>query len=82
MAGGRRRPTREDPQLAHGPGAPAVRHGQHGRPAAAPAAPSWVFPFDKPAAPEDDGNQSLAVNTTDGSVVYDVAFALVWAEDG
>jgi putative peptide zinc metalloprotease protein len=41
-----------------------------------------VFPFDKPAAPEDDGNQSLAVNTTDGSVVYDVAFALVWAEDG
>jgi putative peptide zinc metalloprotease protein len=46
------------------------------------AAPSWVFPFDKPAAPADDGNQSLAVNTTDGSVVYDVAFALVWADDG
>jgi putative peptide zinc metalloprotease protein len=41
-----------------------------------------VFPFDKPAPPEDDGNQSLAVNTTDGSVVYDVAFALVWADDG
>ncbi|WP_251042115.1 hypothetical protein [Arthrobacter sp. ISL-30] len=44
--------------------------------------PSWVFPFDKPPAPESDGNQALAVNTTDGSVVYDVAFALVWAEDG
>ncbi|MDQ0755320.1 hypothetical protein [Arthrobacter sp. B3I4] len=46
------------------------------------AAPSWVFPFDMPPAPEEGGNQSLAVNTTDGSVVYDVAFALVWAEDG
>ena len=48
----------------------------------AEAPPSWVFPFDRPAAPEEDGNQSLAVNTTDGSVVYDVAFALVWADDG
>ncbi|UKA53597.1 hypothetical protein LFT45_18040 [Arthrobacter sp. FW305-BF8] len=46
------------------------------------APPSWVFPFDKPPAPEEDGNQALAVNTTDGSVTYDVAFALVWAEDG
>ncbi|MDT0168100.1 hypothetical protein [Pseudarthrobacter sp. BRE9] len=45
-------------------------------------APSWVFPFDRPAAPEGDGNQALAVNTTDGSVTYSVAFALVWAEDG
>ncbi|WP_190605230.1 hypothetical protein [Arthrobacter ipis] len=44
--------------------------------------PSWVFPFDKPPAPEEDGNQALAVNTTDGSVSYDIAFALVWAEDG
>ncbi|MDR6988660.1 putative peptide zinc metalloprotease protein [Paenarthrobacter nitroguajacolicus] len=46
------------------------------------AAPSWVFPFNKPPAPDDDGNQALAVNTTDGSVVYDVAFALVWANEG
>ncbi|WP_244250857.1 hypothetical protein [Arthrobacter crystallopoietes] len=51
-------------------------------PATADAPPSWVFPFDRPLAPEDDGNQALAVNTEDGSVVYDVAFALVWAEDG
>jgi putative peptide zinc metalloprotease protein len=41
-----------------------------------------VFPFDRPAAPEQDGNQALAVNTTDNSVTYSVAFALVWAEDG
>ncbi|HWH28588.1 MAG TPA: hypothetical protein VNU26_06430, partial [Mycobacteriales bacterium] len=33
-----------------------------------------------PAAPGADDNQALAVNTTDGSTVYDVAFALVWAD--
>lgn len=44
-------------------------------------AATWVFPFDRPLPPEADGNQALAVNTGNGSVVYDVAFALVWAED-
>lgn len=44
--------------------------------------PSWVFPFDPPDDPQGDGNQALAVNTTDGSVDYSVEFALVWAEDG
>jgi putative peptide zinc metalloprotease protein len=44
--------------------------------------PSWVFPFDPPEDPEDDGNQALAMNTTDGSVDYSVEFALVWADDG
>ncbi|MGM0930386.1 MAG: hypothetical protein ACQEXN_11835 [Actinomycetota bacterium] len=43
---------------------------------------AWVFPFDRPLAPKKDGNQALAVNVEDGSVVYDVAFALVWAEGG
>ena len=79
---GARRPTREDPQLSMVLVPRQSGTASTAAPAAAPAAPSWVFPFDKPAAPEDDGNQSLAVNTTDGSVVYDVAFALVWAEDG
>ncbi|WP_285115420.1 hypothetical protein [Leifsonia sp. fls2-241-R2A-40a] len=45
-------------------------------------APSWVFPFDKPLPPRPGDNQALAVNTTDGSVLYDVAFALVWVTDG
>ncbi len=44
-------------------------------------APSWVFPFDPPPEPGPGDNQALAVNTGDGSVVYDVAFALVWVED-
>lgn len=50
---------------------------------AAQADQGWVFPFDKPVAPDpgDGNNQALAVNTTDNSVVYDAAFALVWATD-
>jgi putative peptide zinc metalloprotease protein len=43
-------------------------------------APTWVFPFNRPAAPGAGDNQALAVNTSDGTVVYDVAFALVWAD--
>jgi len=43
--------------------------------------PAWVFPFNKPDGPaDDDDNQAMAVNTKDGSSLYDVAFALVWAD--
>ncbi|TWH70469.1 hypothetical protein [Micromonospora olivasterospora] len=44
-------------------------------------APAWVFPFNPPAAPGAGDNQALAVNTRDGSTLYDVVFALVWATD-
>jgi putative peptide zinc metalloprotease protein len=47
-------------------------------PKAVNAGPTWVFPFDRPAPPRPGDNQALAVNTTDGSTVYNVAFALVW----
>jgi putative peptide zinc metalloprotease protein len=43
--------------------------------------PTWVFPFDRPLPPADGDNQALAVNTEDGSVLYDVSFALVWADE-
>jgi putative peptide zinc metalloprotease protein len=43
-----------------------------------PGAPTWVFPFNKPAPPGAGDNQSMAIVTEDGSTVYDVAFALVW----
>ncbi|BCW68196.1 hypothetical protein NicSoilB4_29590 [Arthrobacter sp. NicSoilB4] len=76
---GAEKPTREEPQLSM---VLVPRDAGTAGTAGAAAPPSWVFPFDRPAAPEEDGNQSLAVNTTDGSVVYDVAFALVWADDG
>jgi putative peptide zinc metalloprotease protein len=45
------------------------------------AAPTWVFPFDRPLPPAEGDNQALAVNTQDGSVLYDVTFALVWADE-
>jgi putative peptide zinc metalloprotease protein len=50
-------------------------------PGTTPEDDAWVFPFDQPLAPEEGDNQALAVNTEDGTVTYDVAFALVWAED-
>ena len=41
---------------------------------------TWIFPFDEPLAPEAGDNQAVAVNTTDGTASYSVAFALVWAD--
>ena len=73
-------PTRDDPQLAmvlvpsDDPDA-----GGDGGTGSATDEP-WVFPFDKPLPPQDGDNQALAVATDDGSVTYDLAFALVWAE--
>ena len=86
-------PTRQDPRLALVliPTAPpaAGDAAADGPIASAPAtispggtAPTWVFPFDPPKAPGEGDNQALAVNTGDGSNHYDVAFALVWADEG
>lgn len=77
------KPTRDRPQLSLvlvPDGNQAT--GSAGSGSSGAGSPSWVFPFDRPAAPAEDGNQALAVNTTDGSVTYSVAFALVWADDG
>ncbi|MEJ7832903.1 MAG: hypothetical protein WKF79_08325 [Nocardioides sp.] len=41
---------------------------------------TWIFPFDEPLAPDEGDTQALAVNTTDGTTTYDVAFALIWAD--
>jgi putative peptide zinc metalloprotease protein len=66
------RPTKAQPQLA----LVLVPRGD------ATGSTGWVFPFDKPLAPGPGDNQSLAVNTEDGTIVYDVAIALVWVENG
>ncbi|MCT7661807.1 hypothetical protein [Mycobacterium deserti] len=81
-------PTVNSPQLAvilvpKTPSA-AVANGGGGGGVYAPttaADQGWVFPFDRPLAPEDGDNQALAVNTTDGTVEYDVAVAMVWQTD-
>ena len=51
-------------------------------PASGSSSGAWVFPFNRPAPPGPGDNQAFALNTTDGSTVYKVAFALVWAEPG
>jgi putative peptide zinc metalloprotease protein len=68
-------PTAEAPQLAV---VMVPRTGQ--TKAGGQALPTWVFPFNRPLPPGGGGNQAMAVNTTDGSALYDVAFALVWAD--
>ncbi len=50
----------------------------HGATTGGVEAPTWVFPFDQPLPPGEGDNQALAVNTTDGTVTYDVAVAMVW----
>jgi len=80
-------PTVNNPQLAvilvpRPVGTAATGGGYYVAPSSTPAGDQgWVFPFDKPLAPEEGDNQALAVNTTDGSLVYDVAFAMVWVKD-
>jgi putative peptide zinc metalloprotease protein len=66
-------PTAESPQLA-------VVMVPRGGQAQSQSQPTWVFPFNRPLPPGEGGNQAMAVNTTDGSTLYDVAFALVWAD--
>ncbi|MDQ4008159.1 MAG: hypothetical protein M3211_08725 [Actinomycetota bacterium] len=61
--------------------APEPSTATDGAQASPQAPPTWVFPFNRPLPPGVGDNQALAVNTQDGSVVYDVAFALVWVED-
>jgi putative peptide zinc metalloprotease protein len=41
-----------------------------------------AFPFELPKQPGPGGTQAVAVNTTDGAVRYDVAYALVTIRDG
>ncbi|MFD2094334.1 zinc metalloprotease [Blastococcus deserti] len=79
-------PTEDRPALAlvlvpHGGGEPDPGAADPGSNGAEGGAPTWVFPFDRPLPPGEGDNQALAVNTEDGSVRYDVSFALVWADE-
>jgi putative peptide zinc metalloprotease protein len=76
-------PPKDEPQLALVlVPADAAPQGAAGALEAPAESPTWVFPFNQPDAPLEGDNQALAVNTKDGSIRYDVAFALVWADDG
>ena len=70
------RPTRDHPQLAV-----VLLPSKDAGAGSTKAAQPWVFPFNRPLAPGPGDNQAMAVNTTDGTAAYDVAFALVWIDD-
>ena len=81
-------PTRERPQLGmvlvpRNPGAaPVAVDTTQTVDGETSAAQTWIFPFSEPPAPGEGDTQALAVNTTDGTAVYDVAFGLIWADGG
>ena len=89
------RPTEAEPSLAmvmvprdSGAGTPAAdatrsgstTDGSTGSDGSTGEPNTWVFPFDQPLPPEEGDNQALAVNTTDDTVVYDLAFAMIWVD--
>jgi putative peptide zinc metalloprotease protein len=47
-----------------------------------PTVPAKQLPFKLPDAPGEGDSQALATNTTDGGIVYDVAYSLVTVKDG
>jgi putative peptide zinc metalloprotease protein len=49
---------------------------------ATPTAPAAQLPFKLPHAPGKGDSQALATNTTDGGIVYDVAYSLVTVSGG
>ena len=76
-----RRPRPVPPRISPTTSAPSTSAPTAGptSPAGTEEAQPWVFPFDEPLPPSEGDNQAAAYNTRDDSVVYDVAFALVWA---
>jgi putative peptide zinc metalloprotease protein len=73
--------TREAPKLDEPAGEQAGADAPPPPPATA-AEPATALPFKLPKAPRPGDSQALAVNTTDGGIVYDVAYALVTVRDG
>ena len=78
-------PTQQSPQLAlvlTPRSGPEMRGGSGGgSTASVPSRQGWVFPVNKPLAPEAGDVQALAINTTDGTTEYEAAFAMVWVTD-
>jgi putative peptide zinc metalloprotease protein len=53
-----------------------------GTPSTSAPTPAAAFPFKLPAKPGPGGTQALAENTTNGGVLYDVAYSLVTVTGG
>ena len=76
--------TGSTPVYDKGGAAPAETPTATASPTATPTAPSSAaaIPFILPKKPGPNDNQALAVNTTDGGVVYDVVYSIVTVQDG
>src|SRR3954454_21023158 len=68
------------PQFDGGKGAaPPASSASH---PSTPTAPATQLPFKLPHAPGKGDSQALATNTTDGGIVYDIAYSLVTVSGG
>src|SRR5215213_8177474 len=63
-------------------GAPAGGSAPSSDGPSTPTVPATQLPFKLPDAPKAGDSQALATNTTDGGIVYDVAYSLVTVSGG
>jgi putative peptide zinc metalloprotease protein len=76
-------PSTRGAPTATGASGTAPAAGAPAQPAPATAtAPAVQLPFVLPDKPGEGDSQALATNTTDGGIVYDVAYSLVTVSDG
>jgi putative peptide zinc metalloprotease protein len=68
--------------LSSEPAWPATDPGLAQPPAEPDEASGWPFPFDAPEAPGPEDTRAMAVNTVDGTALWDFAFSLLLLEDG
>ena len=63
-------------------GAPTLAGGETSPTTPTATVPAAALPFELPDPPGPGDSQALAVNTTDGATVYDIAYSLVTVADG
>jgi putative peptide zinc metalloprotease protein len=74
-------PTLDEPATAPESGAAPADAPSAAAPPT-PTGPATQLPFKLPDKPGPGDSQALATNTTDGAIVYDVAYSLVTVSDG
>jgi putative peptide zinc metalloprotease protein len=79
-------PSMDDDADGAGTATPPSEEAAAGAPASGapttPTGPATQLPFKLPDAPGEGDSQALATNTTDGGIVYDIAYSLVTVSGG
>src|SRR5215210_1182217 len=83
----RKAPSMDDADAdGAGTATPPAEEAAAGAPASGapttPTGPATQLPFKLPDAPGEGDSQALATNTTDGGIVYDIAYSLVTVSGG